>query len=107
MPVSANYIGPSLRSGGVVFVYGALSPEPTPFPLFAAIGKSLILRGYTLFSIVTHPERRKGAINSVYAQLANGKLKPLVARTFSLNQIVEAHRYLETNGQFGKIFAVL
>jgi NADPH:quinone reductase-like Zn-dependent oxidoreductase len=96
-------VAQTMRSGGMVFVYGALSPEPTPFPLFAAIGKSLILRGYTLFSIVTHPERREGAINSVYAQLANGKLKPLVARTFSLNQIVEAHRFMESNEQIGKI----
>jgi NADPH:quinone reductase-like Zn-dependent oxidoreductase len=96
-------VAQTMRSGGMVFVYGALSPEPTPFPLFAAIGKSLILRGYTLFSIVTDPERREGAISSVYAQLANGKLKPLVARTFSLEQIVEAHRFMESNEQIGKI----
>ena len=96
-------VAQTMRPGGMVFVYGALSPEPTPFPLFAAIGKSLILRGYTLFSIVTHPERREGAINSVYAQLANGKLKPLVARTFSLDQIVEWHRFMESNEQIGKI----
>ena len=45
----------------------------------------------------------EGAISSVYAQLANGKLKPLVARTFSLDQIVEAHRFMESNEQIGKI----
>jgi NADPH:quinone reductase-like Zn-dependent oxidoreductase len=36
-----------------------------------------------------------------------GKLKPIIDRTFPFDQIVEAHRYLETNGQFGKIVAVL
>jgi NADPH:quinone reductase-like Zn-dependent oxidoreductase len=36
-------------------------------------------------------------------QLANGKLKPIIARTFSLDQIVDAHRYMESNEQIGKI----
>ena len=48
----------TMRSEGMIFVYGALSPEPTPFPLFAAIGKGLFIRGYTLFSIITNPEFR-------------------------------------------------
>jgi NADPH:quinone reductase-like Zn-dependent oxidoreductase len=50
-------VAETMRSGGMIFVYGALSPAPTPFPLFAAIEKNLILRGYSLFSIVLHPER--------------------------------------------------
>jgi NADPH:quinone reductase-like Zn-dependent oxidoreductase len=87
-------------------VYGALSPEPTPFPLFAAIGKSLTLRGYTLFSIVQHPERGGRAKAWLYDQIASGKLKPLIARTFSLDQIVDAHRYMESNDQIGKIVVI-
>jgi NADPH:quinone reductase-like Zn-dependent oxidoreductase len=35
--------------------------------------------------------------------LADGSLKPLVAKTFPLEKIVEAHRYLESNEQIGKI----
>ena len=35
--------------------------------------------------------------------LAAGKLKPVIAKTFTLDQIVEAHRYLESNQQIGKI----
>jgi len=35
--------------------------------------------------------------------LEQGKLKPLIARTFTLDQIVEAHRYMESNQQVGKI----
>jgi len=96
-------VAETMRSEGMIFVYGALAPAPTPFPLFAAIGKSLALRGYTLFSIVTHPERGQRAKAWVYEQIAQGKLKPLIARTFSLDQIVDAHRYMESNEQIGKI----
>ena len=35
--------------------------------------------------------------------LAQGHLKPVIAKTFPLAQIVEAHRYLESNQQLGKI----
>ena len=35
--------------------------------------------------------------------LADGSLKPIIARTFPLDEIVEAHRYLESNQQTGKI----
>jgi NADPH:quinone reductase-like Zn-dependent oxidoreductase len=30
-------------------------------------------------------------------------LKPVIARTFPLAEIVEAHRYLESNQQIGKV----
>nr|WP_261398114.1 zinc-binding dehydrogenase [Pseudomonas sp. DR48] len=32
-----------------------------------------------------------------------GQLKPIIAKTFPFEQIVEAHRYVESNQQFGKI----
>ena len=35
--------------------------------------------------------------------LASGKLKPVIAKTFPFAEIVEAHRYLESNQQIGKI----
>jgi NADPH:quinone reductase-like Zn-dependent oxidoreductase len=91
------------RFMGTIFLYGALSSDPTPFPLFDAIGKSLIIRGYTLFSIVHSPERAERSKHWVYDQLENRKLKPIISRTFTLNQIVDAHRFMESNEQIGKI----
>ncbi|RUU60495.1 zinc-binding dehydrogenase, partial [Mesorhizobium sp. M2C.T.Ca.TU.002.02.1.1] len=35
--------------------------------------------------------------------LASGALKPVIARTFPFNEIVEAHRFLESGEQFGKV----
>jgi NADPH:quinone reductase len=34
-------------AGGIIFEYGALSPDPTIFPLFPALAKGLTIRGYT------------------------------------------------------------
>ena len=35
--------------------------------------------------------------------LASGQLKPVIARTFPLEQIQEATRFLESNAQIGKV----
>jgi len=88
---------------GTIIEYGALAPEPTPYPLFAALSKSLTIRGYVLFEITLDPERLRLAKGFVYDGLASGDLKPLIDKTFSLDKIVAAHQYMESNCQKGKI----
>jgi NADPH:quinone reductase-like Zn-dependent oxidoreductase len=56
-----------------------------------------------VFELTQHPEKLRLAKEYVYAGLNSGALKPVIARTFVLEQIVEAHRYLESNQQMGKI----
>ena len=92
---------------GIIFQYGALSSEATPFPLFTVLGKHLTIRGYTLFEISTNPERFARATQFILKGLTDGKLKPTVAKTFPFEQIVEAHRYMESNQQIGKIVITL
>lgn len=89
--------------GGTLYLYGALAREATPFPLFAAIGKNLVVRGYTLFSLVARPESLERAKCFVVDGLADGSLKPVIAASFPLKDIVQAHRYLESNQQVGKV----
>ena len=87
-----------------IFVYGLLSMEPTPFPLDAALKKGLSLRGYTLFEIVSAPERMERARKYIFDGLKSGSLWPVIDRIFRpLEGIVEAHRYMESNRQNGKI----
>jgi NADPH:quinone reductase-like Zn-dependent oxidoreductase len=88
---------------GIVFLYGALSPEPTPLPALELMGKWLTIRGYVMMEITSDPKRLDRAKQFINDGLADGSFKPLIARTFTLNEIVEAHRYLESNQQIGKI----
>src|SRR6516225_2673886 len=88
---------------GMLFLYGALSPEPTPLPLFDVLGKWATIRGYVMMEITSDPERLERAKTFVNDGLASGSFKPLVAKMFPLEEIVEAHRYLESNQQIGKI----
>ena len=93
----------AMAERGILFLYGALSTEPTPLPLMDVLGKSLTIRGYVLFEITGDPQRLERAKKFIIGGLSAGKLKPVIAKTFPLEQIVEAHRYLESNQQIGKI----
>ena len=97
----------AMAPGGILFLYGALSPEPTPFPLFNVLSKSLTLRGYLIHEISRDPKRLEAAKAFVLKGLASGELKPIIAKVFPFEEIVEAHRYLESNQQFGKIVVTL
>jgi len=89
--------------GGIVFQYGLLSMQPTPFPLFAALTKGLSIRGYSLMEVTRNPEKLPAAKKYIYDRLADGRFRPKVARTFPFAQTVEAYKYLESNAQVGKI----
>jgi NADPH:quinone reductase-like Zn-dependent oxidoreductase len=89
--------------GGILFQYGILSGEPTPFPLRQALGRGLTMRGYTLHEITRDPPTIAAAKQYVYDRLADGRFVPKIARTFPFDQTVEAYRFLESNQQVGKI----
>lgn len=97
----------AMARGGILIEYGALSDDPTPFPLYKVLGKSLTLRGYLVHEITGDPDRLAAAKDFVLKGLQSGALRPVVARTFPFEQIVEAHRYLESNEQFGKVVVTL
>jgi NADPH:quinone reductase-like Zn-dependent oxidoreductase len=92
---------------GIIFEYGLLATGPTPYPVSAALNKYLTIKAYGLYEVVsnpdTFPEEFLRAKKYVFGHLANGDFKPVISRTFPLSNIIEAHRYLESNAQIGKI----
>ncbi|TIN02468.1 MAG: NADPH:quinone reductase [Mesorhizobium sp.] len=92
---------------GILIEYGGLSHAPTPFPLFAVLAKTLTLRGYLVHEITGNPVKLEAAKAFILAGLETGTLKPIIDRTFAFDQIVEAHRHLESNEQFGKIVVTI
>jgi NADPH:quinone reductase-like Zn-dependent oxidoreductase len=92
---------------GIIFEYGMLADEPTPYPLSDALSKNLTIKGYSIFEVVSNPdqfpEEFLKAKQFVFKHLANRNFKPTISRAFKLAEIVEAHRYMESNAQIGKI----
>lgn len=88
---------------GIFFQYGALDTSDVPVPVMSLLSKDLTIRGYQLHEITQDPARLEKAKAFVVDGLASGALKPVIARTFRFDEIVEAHRFMESNAQVGKI----
>jgi NADPH:quinone reductase len=97
----------ALADQGTLFLYGALAPAPTPFPLFTALAKNLTFHAFTLFSIVRDPASLERGKRFIIESIEAGCFKPIIDRTFRFEDIVEAHRYMEANQQIGKIVVTL
>lgn len=97
----------AMARGGMLIEYGGLSGLPTPFPLPSVLGKSLTLRGYLVHEITGVPERLETAKQFILDGLASGKLQPTISKCFPFDRIVDAHRYLESGAQFGKIVVTM
>jgi NADPH:quinone reductase-like Zn-dependent oxidoreductase len=93
----------ALADRGVVYVYGALSERDTSMPVLDMIAKMPTVKGYSVRNIMGDEAGRRDAVEYIVKGLASGALKPVIDRTFKFEEMVEAHRYLENSGQFGKI----
>lgn len=93
----------SMARGGILLEYGALSSDPTPFPLFTVLGKSLTLKGYLYSEIVSDEAVLARAKSFILDGLTSGELQPIITKHFPREQIQDAHRFLEGNEQIGEI----
>ncbi len=89
--------------GGMLIEYGLLSMQPTPFPLATAMRRALSMRGYSLMEFVNNPPVAGTAIDYVRKHIEEDRFMPKIAKTFPLDQAVEAYQYMESNQQIGKI----
>jgi NADPH2:quinone reductase len=107
LPVLAD----AVAWGGQIMLYGALGGTDTPYPLWAAFARNFSLRTYMIYNycglasigLPRNQQAYQRAVAFVNDNLGAGKLKPVIAKTFPLNEIREAHSYLESNQQLGKI----
>jgi NADPH:quinone reductase-like Zn-dependent oxidoreductase len=91
---------------GTIIIHGRLSGELTTYPTHTM--PELIMRSFTLFAMTRDEKRLRRAAAFVAAGLRSGKFAPQVDRIFpGLDEVVEAHRRLESNAQFGKIVLTL
>lgn len=110
-PVGGPYVdtlAQALAPRGILFIYGGLSEQPTPYPHWPCAMKGLSMRGWVASEIWNHPHRYQAAQEKILAGLAGGHLKPVIARTFNgLEQIRTANEFLESNQQVGKVVVTL
>lgn len=97
----------ALAFQGIVYIYGALAEGETPMPVLEMIAKMPTIKAHNVWLTSGDDARRKAAVDFVTAGLASGALKPVIDKIFAFDEMVDVHRYLENNGQFGKIVVTL
>ncbi|MBT4178479.1 MAG: zinc-binding dehydrogenase [Candidatus Marinimicrobia bacterium] len=84
-----------LRKGGRVVTCGATTGPKAQIDLTHIFYKQLSILGSTMGSV--------NAMKEVTKLLKQKKIKPVIDRVFPLENIQEAHEYLEAGKQFGKV----
>jgi len=93
----------ALAHEGIAYLYGLLDEGETPIPILQLLRRLPTIKVYSLSYVVADEARRKAAVDYILKGLDSGALKPVIDRTFKFDEMVEVHRYLEGNSQFGKI----
>ena len=96
---------------GVIVIYGVLDTTPTTFPIFPLLIKGAQIYPYKVFdftglpiaNLKIQPEAVERAKTFIVEKLRDGSLKTVIAKQFPLEQVVDAHRFMESNQQVGKI----
>jgi NADPH:quinone reductase-like Zn-dependent oxidoreductase len=88
---------------GIIFLYGGLAMmEVTPLPIVSMVSKQLTIRGYSVGELTVDADYA-AAKQYVFDRLASGTFRPNIAKIFPFADFVEAHQYMESNQQIGKI----
>lgn len=106
--VGAKYLEPNLRAlaaNGRIVVIGMQGGAKGELDVGLLLQKRAALIGTTLRA---RPATEKAAIMAavrehVWPLLASGAVRPLVSRTFPLDQVREAHEYFDSGSHVGKV----
>jgi NADPH:quinone reductase-like Zn-dependent oxidoreductase len=91
------------KPGGTLVTVGWLDPRPASMPMNAP----LTMYRYMSFEHVLNPVVVRRMAAFLTAGLRSGALHPTIDKVVSLDEIADAHRYLERGEQIGKIVAAI
>ena len=99
----------ALKTGGRIVFIAAQAGGDANFPIFRLMQKRAVITGSTLRPRDADEKARlTAAVEAmVWPWIAAGKLRPLIDKTFPLDQAGAAHAWLEGGTHLGKIVLVV
>lgn len=93
----------SAATGGIILLNGVLGGTDAMLPVSEVMMRRLTLRGLVLAELMDNQPALARARQFVDRTLTQGAMRPVIAATFPFDRIADAHRFLEANGQVGKV----
>lgn len=102
-----NQLARATANGGMLILYGALATDPTVVPPFEVFARDLTIRGLALTARTRDDAQLTALKRFVSEGIADGTLRPTIARTFAFDELAAAHRFIEAGEQVGKVVVTL
>lgn len=87
-----------LKQGGIIAQYGTSNPAPT-LDYRALLLNNIVIRSVLVYAM--DDEAKAAAIADTNRFLRAGVLRPIIHRSFPIEQVVQAHEEVETGGYIG------
>lgn len=92
---------PALKLNGVIAAYASMGQTKPTIDFYPMMFKQIILKPIFVY-ILSKPMRAR-AIELVQRALQEKKLNPLIAKTYALDDIVQAHLAVEAGNKIGQV----
>ncbi|WP_374730622.1 zinc-binding dehydrogenase [Aliirhizobium terrae] len=92
---------------GVIYLYGALGGETATIPVLEALMHRATIKAWIIADLLADDNRKRKAIKYVSDALRRKDITPIIDSVFTFEDMVAAHRHLESGQQFGKVIVTL
>jgi len=98
-----------LARGGRLLLIGSMGGKTDGLAIAPIMFKNLTVTGTTLRATPLTEKTRLTAEFSAFAleRITHGELRPVIDRVFPMAEVVNAHRYMHTNANMGKIILTI
>ena len=96
----------TVKPRGLIVNYGNLNLNSSPVHTLPLLSKRIHLRFHSIFDTMRFDEQRIEGVNWINDKMDKKILKPIISKTFNLDQIVDAHKYLAEGNQLGKTVVI-
>ena len=92
----------TVKARGLIVNYGNLDLNYSKIYTLPLLGKRVHIRFHSIFDTMRFDNQREQGVEWINQQMEKNILKPIISKVFTLDNIVESHRYLAEGNQLGK-----
>jgi len=90
----------------LIINYGNLNLHSSNIITSPLLSKRIHIRFHSIFDTMRFQNQREEGIEWINRKMEEGTLKPIISKVFNLEDIVDAHKYLEEASHVGKVIVV-